>query len=143
MRSHSVGPKIYMRDSSSFFSWNRRLGSNLQPKKYIYSNEVEPQNTPNARPATSLLLAARAGGNVGKGIKNVQRQDSSQFTQDQRVKAISKVNLNEDNNKLYDKRVIDDDEAFEIHIYPNCVCANCPDNGHTKIFKRKECSVCF
>ena len=46
-------------------------------------------------------------------------------------------------DKLYDKKVIDDDEAFEKHIYPNCVCANCPDNGCTKIFKRKECSVCF
>ena len=46
-------------------------------------------------------------------------------------------------DKLYDKKVIDDDEAFEIHIYPNCVCANCPDNGRTKIFKRRECSVCF
>lgn len=106
MRSHSVGPKIYMRDSSSFFSWNRRLGSNLQAKKYISSDEVEPQNIPNVRPATSLLLAARAGGNVGKGIKNVQRQDASQFTQDQRAKAISKVNLTEDNNKTYDNSFV-------------------------------------
>ena len=46
-------------------------------------------------------------------------------------------------DKLYDKKVIDDDEAFEKHIYPNCVCANCPDNGRTKIFKRRDCSVCF
>ena len=46
-------------------------------------------------------------------------------------------------DKLYDKKVMDDEEAFEIHIYPNCVCANCPDNGRTKIFKRRECSVCF
>ena len=46
-------------------------------------------------------------------------------------------------DKLYDKKVIDDDEAFEIHIYPNCVCVNCPDNGRTKNFKRRECSVCF
>ena len=38
---------------------------------------------------------------------------------------------------------MDDEEAFEIHIYPNCVCANCPDNGRTKIFRRRECSVCF
>ena len=37
----------------------------------------------------------------------------------------------------------DDDEAFEIHIYPNCVCANCPNNGRTKIFKRRDCSLCF
>lgn len=46
-------------------------------------------------------------------------------------------------DKLYDQKVIDDEEAFEIHIYPNCVCANCPDNGRTKIFRRRECSVCF
>ena len=46
-------------------------------------------------------------------------------------------------DKLYDKKVIDDEEAFEIHIYPNCVCANCPDNGRTKILKRRDCSVCF
>lgn len=46
-------------------------------------------------------------------------------------------------DKLYDQKVIDDQEAFEIHIYPNCVCANCPDNGRTKIFRRRECSVCF
>jgi hypothetical protein len=46
-------------------------------------------------------------------------------------------------DKLYDKKVIDDEEAFDKHIYPNCVCANCPDNGRTKIFKRRDCSVCF
>ena len=46
-------------------------------------------------------------------------------------------------DKLYDQKVIDDDEAFDKHIYPNCVCANCPDNGRTKIFKRRDCSVCF
>ena len=46
-------------------------------------------------------------------------------------------------DKLYNKKVMDDEEAFEIHIYPNCVCANCPDNGRTKIFKRRDCSVCF
>ena len=46
-------------------------------------------------------------------------------------------------DKLYDKKVLDDEEAFEIHIYPNCVCANCPDNGRNKIFRRRECSVCF
>ena len=45
--------------------------------------------------------------------------------------------------KLYDQKVIDDEEAFEIHIYPNCVCENCPDNGRTKIFRRRECYVCF
>lgn len=45
--------------------------------------------------------------------------------------------------KLYDQKVIDDEEAFNIHIYPNCVCANCPDNGRTKIFRRRECFVCF
>jgi hypothetical protein len=46
-------------------------------------------------------------------------------------------------DKLYEKKVMDDEEAFEIHIYPNCVCANCPDNGRTKIFKRRDCNVCF
>ena len=46
-------------------------------------------------------------------------------------------------DKLYEKKVMDDEEAFEIHIYPNCVCANCPDNGRIKIFRRRECSVCF
>ena len=46
-------------------------------------------------------------------------------------------------DKLYEKKVMDDQEAFEIHIYPNCVCANCPDNGRTKIFRRRDCSVCF
>ena len=46
-------------------------------------------------------------------------------------------------DKLYEKKVMDDEEAFEIHIYPNCVCANCPDNGRTKIFRRRDCSVCF
>ena len=46
-------------------------------------------------------------------------------------------------DKLYEKKVMDDEEAFEIHIYPNCVCANCPDNGRAKIFRRRECSVCF
>lgn len=46
-------------------------------------------------------------------------------------------------DKLYDQKVIDDEDAFDNHIYPNCVCANCPDNGRTKIFKRRECSVCF
>ena len=46
-------------------------------------------------------------------------------------------------DKLYDQKVIDDEEAFELHIYPNCVCANCPDNGRTEIFRRRECSVCF
>lgn len=46
-------------------------------------------------------------------------------------------------DKLYDQKVIDDEEAFEKYIYPNCACANCPDNGRTKIFKRRDCSVCF
>ena len=46
-------------------------------------------------------------------------------------------------DKLYEKKVMDDEEAFEIHIYPNCVCSNCPDNGRTKIFRRRECSLCF
>ena len=46
-------------------------------------------------------------------------------------------------DKLFDKKVTDDEEAFEIHIYPNCICANCPDSGCTKVFRRRECSVCF
>ena len=38
----------------------------------------------------------------GKGIKNVTRQDSSQVTQDRRAMAVSKGNINENNNKTYD-----------------------------------------
>ena len=33
-------------------------------------------------------------------------------------------------DKLYEKKVMDDEEAFQIHVFPNCVCANCPDNRH-------------
>lgn len=46
-------------------------------------------------------------------------------------------------DKLYDKKVIDDEEVFEKYVYPKCVCANCPDNGRNKIYKRKDCDVCF
>tara|TARA_Y100000816_G_scaffold288279_1_gene272552 strand:- start:368 stop:748 length:381 start_codon:yes stop_codon:yes gene_type:complete len=46
-------------------------------------------------------------------------------------------------DKLYDKKMIDDEKAFEKYVYPNCECSNCPDNGHNKIYKRKDCSVCF
>lgn len=46
-------------------------------------------------------------------------------------------------DKLYDQKVIDDEDAFDNHIYPNCVCANCPDNGRDKIFRTRECSMCF
>lgn len=107
MQSFITGPKIYQRDASSFFAWNRKLGSNLQPKKYLDSSEVtNPSPATNVRPATMNVLAARAGITAGKGIKNVQRQDSSQFTQDRRVSAISKFNLTEDNNKTYDNNYV-------------------------------------
>ena len=101
--SFITGPKMYSRDASSFFAWNRRLGSNLQPKKYLDSSEIINESKgSNVRPSRMPVLAARAGITVGKGIKNVQRQDSSQVTQDRRAKAVSKINLREDNNKTYD-----------------------------------------
>jgi hypothetical protein len=46
-------------------------------------------------------------------------------------------------DKLYEKKVMDDEEAFEIYIYPVCLCANCPDNGRNKVFIRRECAACF
>ena len=46
-------------------------------------------------------------------------------------------------NILYDRKIIDDEYAWDTIVYPNCVCPNCPDNGRTKIYKRKECSICF
>ena len=100
--SFITGPKIYMRNSSSFLAWNRKLGANLQPKKYLDSSEVTSDNTPRVRPAQMKMFAARAGPTSGKGIINVTRQDSSQVTQDRRAMAISKGNLNENNNKTYD-----------------------------------------
>ena len=101
--SFITGPKIYSRDASSFFAWNRRLGANLQPKKYLDTSDViQSSINTNVRPSRMPVLAARAGPSSGKGIKNVTRQDSSQFTQDRRANAVSKVNLNEDNNKSYD-----------------------------------------
>lgn len=100
--SFITGPKIYMRNSSSFFAWNRKLGANLQPKKYLDSSEVTSDDTPRVRPAQMKMFAARAGPTSGKGIINVTRQDSSQVTQDRRAMAISKGNLNENNNKTYD-----------------------------------------
>ena len=44
---------------------------------------------------------------------------------------------------LYERKLIDDENAWDKIVYPNCVCPNCPDNGKTKIYKRKECSVCY
>ena len=46
-------------------------------------------------------------------------------------------------NKLYEKKEMCEEEAYEKYVYPNCVCRNCPDNGRRKIFKRKDCSDCF
>lgn len=46
-------------------------------------------------------------------------------------------------DKLYDQKILDDENAYDKFVYPNCVCSNCPDNGRNKIFRRKECSVCF
>lgn len=100
--SFITGPKMYMRSSSSFFAWNRRLGANLQPKKYLDSSQVTSDNTPKIRPARMNMFAARAGPTSGKGIKNVTRQDSWQVTQDRRAMAVSKGNFNENNNKTYD-----------------------------------------
>lgn len=100
--SFITGPKMYMRSSSSFFAWNRRLGANLQPKKYLDSSQVTSDDTPKIRPAQMKMFAARAGPTSGKGIKNVTRQDSSQVTQDRRAMAVSKGNYNENNNKTYD-----------------------------------------
>jgi len=46
-------------------------------------------------------------------------------------------------DKLHDQKILDDEEVFENKIYPNCYCSNCPDNGRTKIFRRRDCSPCF
>ena len=46
-------------------------------------------------------------------------------------------------NVLYERKLIDDENAWDKIVYPNCVCPNCHDNGKTKIYKRKECSVCY
>lgn len=43
---------------------------------------------------------------------------------------------------LYDKKEIDDDEAYIKYTYPKCICYNCPDNGRNKIFKKKDCWHC-
>ena len=44
---------------------------------------------------------------------------------------------------LYERKLIDDENAWDTLVYPNCVCPNCPGNGKPKIYKRKECSVCY
>ena len=46
-------------------------------------------------------------------------------------------------NKLYEKKEICEEKAYDKYVYPNCVCNNCPDNGRRKIFKRRDCSDCF
>ena len=46
-------------------------------------------------------------------------------------------------NELYNKRLLDEEEIFEKEIYLNCSCSNCPDNGRHKIFRRRDCSLCF
>ena len=46
-------------------------------------------------------------------------------------------------DELYDQKILDDEDAYDKFVYPNCVCPNCPDNGRTKIFRRRECSRCF
>ena len=46
-------------------------------------------------------------------------------------------------HELYDQKMLDDEDAYDKFIYPNCVCSNCPDNGRNKIFRRRECSICF
>ena len=46
-------------------------------------------------------------------------------------------------NELYNQRLLDEEEIFENEVYPHCFCSNCPDNGKHKIFRRRDCSLCF
>ena len=46
-------------------------------------------------------------------------------------------------DKLYEKKENYDDFIFTNYVYPKCKCNNCPDNGVNKIFKRRDCNVCF
>ena len=46
-------------------------------------------------------------------------------------------------NKLYEKKEICEEKAYDKYVYPNCVCNNCPDNGRRKLFNRRDCSDCF
>lgn len=59
------------------------------------------------------------------------------------VNDIVKSALKKYYNELHDIKINDDEEYFNTVVYPNCVCSNCPDNGHYKIFNRKDCSPCF
>lgn len=44
---------------------------------------------------------------------------------------------------LHEAKILNDEYIFETIVYPNCYCSNCPDNGHHKLFKRRDCSPCF
>ena len=46
-------------------------------------------------------------------------------------------------DQLYNQRLLDEEEIYEKEIYPNCSCSNCPNNGRYKIFRRRDCSLCF
>jgi len=46
-------------------------------------------------------------------------------------------------NNLYDKKESHNEFIWDNYVYPKCFCDNCPDNGVTKIFKRRDCDECF
>ena len=60
------------------------------------------------------------------------------MTNDIVTKAVSKYF-----DKLYQKKDEYDDFVWDNYVFPNCQCNNCPENGLHKLFKRKDCNVCF